>query len=459
MKNLILGGIAVLILGGGAFFALKNNNSENNSPAKVEGNIIKTAWVEVERGTLFLKLPGQSRQLKSGDVIESGASLETGKNSSAIIHFPDGSILSMDKETAVTIPQIEVNDGNKSILIKITLTVGRVWSKVISLATPESEWEVKTSNTVATVRGTAFGMGFKGTTSWVNTSEHKVAVSPLDPETKEKIADAEIIIEEKKYVEINNVDVNNINKEQTSTTTETGTVENPRKAFLTNKIADVPNLIVEDSWVKQVKEKHKEVDAEVKDIETRLQDKKAESKEKLIELTEEKRKAFLEGKRLDVKKTIERLTGEEKDIIYERDETKTESKETTEIKTETVRTTETETVVRTLEVTVNDKVTIETSDRLIVEEGSTIKFRAYVMRDGKKVDVTELVAWQVIGFVGNISGPGIFVAKLGDQISESGQGVGLIAVTRKGERNAIGMSANITVNAPTLSTPLDIGGQ
>ena len=114
MKNLILGGIAVLILGGGTFFTLKNNDGDINTPAKVEGNIIKTAWVEVERGTLFLKLPGEAKQLKSGDIIESGASLETGKNSAAIVHFPDGSILSMDKETSVLIDnyptQIEVNE-------------------------------------------------------------------------------------------------------------------------------------------------------------------------------------------------------------------------------------------------------------------------------------------------------------------------------------------------------------
>ncbi|MEK7567589.1 MAG: FecR domain-containing protein [Patescibacteria group bacterium] len=455
MKNILIGIIGILIIGGG-FWALKKDAPSEESPAKVEGNIIKTAWVEVERGTLFLKLPGQAKELKSGDIIESGASLETGKNSAAIVHFPDGSILSLDKETSVIIPQIEVNDANKNILIKITLTVGRVWSKVISLATPESEWEVKTSNTVATVRGTAFGMGFKGNTSWVNTSENKVAVSPVDPETKEKIPDAEIIIDDKKYVEIDNSDVVSVLKEVATTTPDGQTIENPKKAFLAKKIADVPNSIVDDGWVKQVKEKHKEVDKEVKDIETKLQDRKSESKEKLIELTEEKRKSLKEGKKLDVEKAIERIT-EKKENVYERkDDEKTEVK--SEIKATTTRT-QTETESRIAGLFDNDKILILTNDKLSVEEGQTIQFKAYAVREGGNVDVSDLVSWQVAGPIGVITKPGVFVAKLGAEVSEAGAGIGTVIITKKGEEKIVSTSAPINVRAGDVSRTLDIGGQ
>ena len=51
--------------------------------------------------------------------------------------------------------------------------VGQAWSKIISLATPDSVWEVRTSTAVATVRGTAFGMGTDGNP--VIGSENKVA--------------------------------------------------------------------------------------------------------------------------------------------------------------------------------------------------------------------------------------------------------------------------------------------
>ena len=302
---LIILGLAVL---GGLFFFLKNQpGGDISNNTKPEQIVLKTAWVEVERGTLFLKLPGQSKELKSGDEVESGASLETGKNSSATIHLPDGSILNMDKETAVVLSDINFSTDDKTLVVKIGLTVGRVWSKVISLSTPESEWEVKTSNTVATVRGTAFGMGFKSGTSWVNTSENKVAVAPLDPETKEKIKEAEVIIEEKKFIELAEININEALKIKQATSSES--VASAKQDFFDKQVKDVPKTIAEDSWVKEVKTKHQKLDKELNDLREKAKNlpENADYRDKYFELNEEVRQSILKGNKIDIEKLMEKI--------------------------------------------------------------------------------------------------------------------------------------------------------
>ena len=94
------------------------------------------------------------------------------------------------------------NANSGKLIVRINLVLGRAWSKIISLATPDSVWEVRTSTAVATVRGTAFGMEYADGKSTVIGSENKVAVNAVDPETKKALKQEEVLIEAGKFVEI-----------------------------------------------------------------------------------------------------------------------------------------------------------------------------------------------------------------------------------------------------------------
>lgn len=474
MKKVIITLLGLLIVGG-LFFIFKKQSDNENLINKVPNaeTTIKTAWVEVERGTLFLKLPGQSKELKSGDEIESGASLETGKNSSALIHFPDGSILSLDKETSIQITNLQFETANKTLTAKVALSVGRVWSKVVSLATPESEWEVKTSNTVATVRGTAFGMGFKNGTSWVNTSENKVAVAPLDPEINEKIVEAEIIIEEKKYVELADINIKElVSIREKATSSESSFKE--QRDFFEKKIADVPKIISEDSWVKEVKTKHVKLDQELEELKKKSEilNDKDDYRDKYRDLKEETRQAIIKGSRVDTHKLIEKVLDPKykNDIEVKIESESTKSTETVkrkaieELQRQTSKTTDNESRANSsAEFTQTIKaslVIVPTTELSSINEGETITWRVFLVQGDKREDVTLSSKLEVVGEVGNINERGVFSAKLIPELSEFGQSVGAIRATyEKGDIKLIGKSKIFIVKVKALEIDTDIGGQ
>ncbi|MBI5421174.1 MAG: FecR domain-containing protein [Parcubacteria group bacterium] len=141
-------------------------------------------WVEVVAPSVFVSSADGSvkRELKTGDEVDAGALVEVKKGGEANIYFPDGSVARLDTGTKITIDAASYDPKSKALVVKVQLLIGRVWSKIFSLATPESTWEVKTSNAVATVRGTAFGMAYDPKTkqSRVVGGEHKVSVGMVN---------------------------------------------------------------------------------------------------------------------------------------------------------------------------------------------------------------------------------------------------------------------------------------
>ncbi|MBI5152990.1 MAG: FecR domain-containing protein [Parcubacteria group bacterium] len=121
---------------------------------------VLTPWIEVVILPVFVSnIDGSfKRELKTGDEVGVGAIIEVKKGGEANIYFPDGSIARIDQGTKITIDAASFDPTSKTLVVKVQLLIGRVWSKIFSLTTPESTWEVKTANAVATVRGTAFSM-------------------------------------------------------------------------------------------------------------------------------------------------------------------------------------------------------------------------------------------------------------------------------------------------------------
>lgn len=441
MKKLVLSLVGLVVLGG-AFWVF-TKNTDDQSPTYNTGqssNVIEEAWIEITEGSAFLKTGGQGVELKNGNTLKRGVSVETGRTGRATVHFPDGSVLRLDKETSITISDIYFKKENNTLIVRVGLTFGRAWSKVVGLSTPESEWEVKTSNTVATVRGTAFGVGFKNGRSWVLGGENKVAVTPIDPITKEKIASAEVIIETDKLIEIGDKEI----KEATATTS---------RDVIGKKIVSITPTFAKDTWIQNVKKDDKALDAAIEEIKKQEKDEK-KVKEKLIERTKAEQEKFQPPK-----KESEGIKKETEDATR-----KTETETKTDIANEEI-----EAISRK-----NPVLLVTTDDKTETEEGTTLKFRA-ILKDSseKTVDVTERSLWRVLGSIGKISSPGVFIANLGNDVSEIGVAVGYVVaeipICSLKNPNSLTMecpnpkfiaqSNLIRVKASGPLTPLDIGGQ
>lgn len=214
MKNTLgILAIFIMLVAGAMLFSgcgRKEANNKVDQSAAVEQNIeengvesaVNKPWVQVLKDGVFLSVNSSKTALKTGDEINRGDVIETDKNGLANIYFPDGSMARLDSKTIIILNDGLYDAGNKTLIVRMKLVAGNVWSKIMALATPESIWEVKTTNAVAAVRGSAFGMSFYTGKTRIIGSEHQIIVRPIDPKTEEVIEGQEAVVEEEKYLVI-----------------------------------------------------------------------------------------------------------------------------------------------------------------------------------------------------------------------------------------------------------------
>lgn len=367
--------------------------------------------VEVIAGSLYLYVEGASKQpLVTGDMLEQRAKIETDDRGIAAVYFPDGSRLRLDPKTTLTLEEGSFDTSGGTLKVRVLLAAGRVWSKVIDLATPESRWQVETSHTVATVRGTAFGVEGGNTTSKVLGSENTIAVAPKDPATGRVLRDREILVVEEQYVEVDQA-------------AKGGPVV--KAAELTGaSLVWANGNEAQDAVVDAILEQGKSLTPE-------------QLREELLRSVVEK----FETPGTDVSPSTDGKTSAEvntpkEEVVETVDAAPAEKTPPGETTTSvSPKTTTTPTPVRTTPVAVSgikEVVIVPSKWPIALLEGETLSLKAYAVRtDGTKVDVTSSAVWQVIGEVGFIKSPGIFVAQLSPKVSEFGEAFGVIAAVIK----------------------------
>lgn len=194
-KLLILGGIVgVCVIAG--FLLLTGKEVEAPEPSLPLPTII------VESGEVKVVVGEQERVLSSEEQIAPPFSLKTGVSGVAIVRLQDNSELRMRENSELTVTEASYIPENGTVSVHTKLSIGRVWSNIIALVTPESKWEVETSNVVATVRGTAFDVEttVSGTTT-ITGSEHTIELTLKDPDTgvrdenrKLKLGEDEVVV-------------------------------------------------------------------------------------------------------------------------------------------------------------------------------------------------------------------------------------------------------------------------
>jgi hypothetical protein len=90
-----------------------------------------------------------------GEIFATGDLVRANVDGRAVLTFFDGSSLSVDPDSQVKVLALN-RLANEGIGVTIEQTLGRSWSAVQKLKTPDSRYEIRTPSTSAAVRGTAF---------------------------------------------------------------------------------------------------------------------------------------------------------------------------------------------------------------------------------------------------------------------------------------------------------------
>jgi len=427
MMKYILGIVALLFIGGGVWWYVQPNDTAPVTTAPAPG---EKPWVEVVTASATaIDMQGTITSLESGDEITVGSVIKTNATGVVLIHFPDGSFAKLDPNSSITITETSYDKSSGALNVHITLGAGTLWSKVLDLVGVSSSWKVETSNAVATVRGTSFMTSVsKGKTRVVGI-EHSVAVTPLQPDTRQPLGrEVEVTTEAQVTIDDTRIPALASGKEQLTTAPVSADIPTSG-AYKTFKEREKQFDTLRDS----LKEKSEN------DIEFRREFREAQVKEFEDKILEKRKESVRPQPFEQTNTTVPKDTRAD----IKTDTTVVPAQTQTEKRVETVapKTTDTD---RTAEsITQNGGTTPEirpvslsiTSDRDVsggMTEGDTVTFRAILLlSDNSKKDVTRSVEWNVINNIGVFPIPGNFRAQLSPNDAELGEVPGAVYATLK----------------------------
>ncbi len=438
-KIVVLSSLILVIIVSLYFLNIKNNNS-------FFGTKISKPWIEIITNNVYeLREDGKTinKNLFTGDELDENSIIKTDITGKAVVHFSDGSVLRLDKNSTIKLNEANFNEKTGSLRVNVSLFTGRVWSKIIGLTTDDSVWQVQTGSTVATVRGTAFSVEVdKNNKTKIFGSENTVSVDLIDE--NKNVIKTDLKINENEVLEIND----EIIEEVSIIAKESEGVIDEEKLGNIVSIKEADEDTLSDEWI----------------VESEFEDKSLE--EKIDELKEE----GLEDRDLreELKEVVESEIKERiKEEILNNDATLDKIIETREADIQTTKDLNTKETI-TEESVVKDSGTLNRTENVLVDslkgstlqvrtdsklseyiEGDRIKFDAVlIMPDQREKVVTADAIWSVVGDIGNFISPGILVARIPDNRFEEGIVIGGILVKYKYSDGEIdGKSEIITVVA------------
>lgn len=138
------------------------------------------ATLTIESGTVETRTSSSAewKNGTDGEQVFPGESLRTGAGSSASVNLFDQGLMRLDENTEITLTDTVWDHNNPTVFTgNIFLATGNLWSRLFTFVSPDSSFNVSTSSTVATVRGTVFSVTARPDGSaWVYVDNHAVQV-------------------------------------------------------------------------------------------------------------------------------------------------------------------------------------------------------------------------------------------------------------------------------------------
>src|SRR3990170_551511 len=89
------------------------------------------------------------------ETLKAGMSVEAKLDARAVLTFEDGSTMELEPGAKISIDEVSTGSQGE-LLVRLQQTIGRTWSHVQPLLSPNSRFHVKTPSATAVVRGTSF---------------------------------------------------------------------------------------------------------------------------------------------------------------------------------------------------------------------------------------------------------------------------------------------------------------
>jgi len=142
------------------------------------GSTTGTAYLTDIKGDVYVTHEGKRDDAAQGPVAE-GDVIETEAGASAALIWPDYGRTLVDENSKLTVTQANQGSGD-DLNVKLKLDNGRIWTRLERLLGTGSGFDVRSSNVVATVRGTSFGVDARNTSAVsIQVAESKVAVQKM----------------------------------------------------------------------------------------------------------------------------------------------------------------------------------------------------------------------------------------------------------------------------------------
>ncbi len=138
--------------------------------------------VDVVQGTVEIRSTGSDawKTLTASTNVAVGDSLRTMESGKAEIHWGDRGITRVDPKTELQIEALPEAGALTNASVKMRLASGKVWNRMYKLLDVQSDIQVRTDTVVATVRGTAFGVGADASGLETAVTESVVNIGSLD---------------------------------------------------------------------------------------------------------------------------------------------------------------------------------------------------------------------------------------------------------------------------------------
>ncbi|MFA5129873.1 MAG: FecR domain-containing protein [Patescibacteria group bacterium] len=186
MKKLLVFLILILaILAGGGYWFW--------SLGRIPAEVPRTAALNIESQGVQIRRTRDAgwEQANSGMQIYEGWSVKTDENGRATIRFYDQGETRLSQNTEIVVDKASFEmSGAGRMIVSVKLQTGRVWSRILKLLDIGSSYDVRTTNIVATVRGTSFDLSKNADgSSDILVGESAVTVANLGGKTVTSVAE------------------------------------------------------------------------------------------------------------------------------------------------------------------------------------------------------------------------------------------------------------------------------
>jgi hypothetical protein len=148
-RGVVLGGALLL----GLFLPLQELRAQQAGPQPVSA----TATLSILAGTVQRVPAGSSQPHTAADGMDLsvGDRIMTGPKATALVTFLDGSTLTVQPDSDVTVRRADIGGKKSSIGVRVNL--GTVWARVVRLADPQSSFSLESNTATATVHDGLIG--------------------------------------------------------------------------------------------------------------------------------------------------------------------------------------------------------------------------------------------------------------------------------------------------------------